>query len=186
MPTRYDREAILRALAPLVGLPVASTHRAADMRIFHFGALRPAPRGGTIADYGLHIQCPWRLEGPEGLVTGRSDLWEPRSGTDIAAPEFDWDAWDYERDGNLQDERIGPLFPTLDVETRKQLSPPGALRVESVEADALGGAVLQLSRGYRLVIFPAGSAGEYWRLLPPDEEQRHFVVGGDSCTEVGG
>ena len=43
---------------------------------------------GTRGEFALHVQCPWRIEGPEGVVTGRSDLWEP------AEENPDWDPWE--------------------------------------------------------------------------------------------
>jgi hypothetical protein len=61
----------------LVGLRLSIIRRAADMLGLHFGAIRIHPSGtGTVADYALHVQCPWRLDGPNGTVTGRDDLWE--------------------------------------------------------------------------------------------------------------
>ncbi len=55
------------------------------MRVLHFGRIRKIEKG-TVSEYALHIQCPWRIEGPEGIVTGRSDLWEPAEDS----PDIDW------------------------------------------------------------------------------------------------
>ena len=82
------------------------------MRIFHFGQIKTV-KDGTIGEYALHVQCPWRIEGPQGIVTGRSDLWEPTE----ADADFDWDSWDYEKDGNLQDKLIGSLLGEYDPQT---------------------------------------------------------------------
>jgi hypothetical protein len=49
--------------------------------------------------------------------------------------------------------------------------------VEGVDADDFGGAVLALSGGYRIVIFPAGSTGEDWRLFRRSSRP-HFVIAG--------
>ncbi len=68
-------EQILEHIKPLVGLQLSFARRAADMRNFGFGKIR-AVKNGTVADYALHIQCPWRIESTEGIVTGRLDLWE--------------------------------------------------------------------------------------------------------------
>jgi hypothetical protein len=47
------------------------------MLVLHFGTVRPPVSGkGTVGEYALHIQCAWRFEGPEGLITGRDDLWD--------------------------------------------------------------------------------------------------------------
>jgi hypothetical protein len=162
-------------LTPLVGRKLSIARRAADMRGFHFGRVtveEPGDRSG--GEFALHIQCPWRLEGPAGILTGQSDLWEPAE----PSQEIDWDSWDYEKDPNLQDRRIGELLGGYDPKTRSFVNDTEHLVVEKVEADDFGGAAISLSGGYRLVIFPSGSAGEDWRLLQPLSEQRHFVVSG--------
>jgi len=84
------RQQVIAALSRIIGLPLAAVRRAADMRTFQFGTLRPVGRG-SVGDFALHIQCPWRIEGPEGIVTGRSDLREP---AEAGAPIDE--NWDYE------------------------------------------------------------------------------------------
>lgn len=177
--------AIVRAqvqshLAPLVGRKLSIARRAADMRGFHFGRVTVDETGdGSYGEFALHIQCPWRLEGPDGIVTGRSDLWQPAEpGKDI-----DWDTWDYEKNENLQDRRIQALLGGHDPRTQSSVNDTEYLVVEKIEADDLGGAKLFLSGGYRIVIFPSGSAGEDWRLLQPASAHRHFVVSGGEVEE---
>src|SRR6266849_1572963 len=70
------RQQVIAALSQIIGLPLTATRRAADMRTFQFGTLRPVDRG-SVGDFALHVQCPWRIEGPDGIVTGRMDPWEP-------------------------------------------------------------------------------------------------------------
>lgn len=53
------------------------------------------------------------------------------------------------------------------------------MRVTAVLAMPCGGAEIHFSDGSRLTIFPDGSDGEQWRLLPSDEDAPHFVVGDD-------
>jgi hypothetical protein len=69
------RKRVIAALSQIVGLPLTAARRAADMRTFQFGTLRPVD-GGSVGDFALHVQCPWRIEGPSGIITGRLDLWE--------------------------------------------------------------------------------------------------------------
>src|SRR6266516_3307006 len=82
VPTRMAeiQKAPVKRLSPfdvLIGLRLSIIRRAADMLVLHFGPIRRHPSGtGTVADYALHVQCPWRLDGPNGTVTGRDDLWE--------------------------------------------------------------------------------------------------------------
>jgi len=52
------------------------------------------------------------------------------------------------------------------------------LVVEKVDADSFGGATICLSGGYRLVLFPASSRNEHWRLLQGATNEKHFVVSG--------
>jgi hypothetical protein len=85
VPTRQQ---VITALSQLIGLPLTAARRAADMRTFQFGKLRAVDRG-SVGDFALHVQCPWRIEGPGGIVTGRLDLWEP---VEENAPfDDDWD-----------------------------------------------------------------------------------------------
>lgn len=152
--------------------------RAADLRNFQFGRLRPVDNG-TVGEFALHIRCPWRIEGPDGIVTGRSDLWEPAEVVD----DFDWETWDYEKGENLQDKLVGTLLGGYDAQTRSYLNTTNSLVVTGVESDCFGGAVITLSGGYRLVLFPTGTQGEDWRLFRPGVDKPHFVVSGGTVEE---
>ncbi|MEN6333807.1 MAG: hypothetical protein ABFE01_06060 [Phycisphaerales bacterium] len=160
-------------LKPLVGLRLSSTTRAADVRCFRFGRL-PAPGREAVDQYVLHVQCSWRIEGPDGLLTGRSDLWEPAE--DPA--DVDLDAWDFDEDENLQDRMIDVFLRGYDIHTGSFNDEANMLVVEAVLGDAYGGATLTFSGGCRLVIFPAGSRGEDWRIFRPGVDEPHFVIAG--------
>jgi hypothetical protein len=140
------------------------------MRTFQFGSLRPVG-GGSVGDWALHLQCPWRIEGPEGIVTGRLDLWEPveENGPVDAT-------WNYETSPNLQDARL-----------EQWLKRPEAARVvRGVDADAFGGASLSFDQGYVLRLFPAGTCGEDWRLFSPTSDHPHLVVSGGAVEPGAG
>ncbi len=160
-------------LQPLIGLELSIARRAADMRGFHFGRIRKVEKG-TAGDYALHIQCPWRLEGPQGIVTGRLDLWEPAEDS----PDIDWETWDYAKNENLQDKLMGEFLKGYDPQTRSFVNATGQLVVETVTGDACGGATIVLSGGFRLVLFPAGTRGEDWRIFQPGILGSHFVISG--------
>lgn len=70
-------------LQVLVGLPLSIARNAADMKVFHFGTIRPHPSGrGTVGAYALHVQCPWRFVDEKTVSTGTSDRFvEPAEGT---------------------------------------------------------------------------------------------------------
>jgi hypothetical protein len=142
------------------------------MRVFHFGEIREVDRG-TIGQYALHIQCPWRIDGPNGIITGRLDLWEHASGK--AMP----DEWEPSTDDNLQDLRLGELLGSYDAKTRSHVNITKRLVVERVQASNVGDLDITLSGGYRLLVFPAGSKGESWRIFEPDKDSPHFVVEGN-------
>jgi len=133
--------------------------------------MKPHPRGNQGA-YVLHVQCPWRLEHDGRIYTGESDLWDPSSD---AIDDADWD---YEK-GNLQDERLHELLGGTDPVTGSTLNVGGLLTVESASGTELGDAVILLSGGYRLVIWPDGSAGESWRLLGHQVAEHFVICGGE-------
>jgi hypothetical protein len=157
----------------LIGLKLSIASRAADMRVLHFGTIRPAaesilpsrkskPRG-SVGDFALHIQCPWRIETDDRIITGRADLWEP-----LERPEgFSYDDWDYHRDGNVQDHLIDQFMSNTD-----------NLFVESVTIQSNCSFTIAFKGGYRLVVFPSGSTGEDWRFFRPDADESHLVVSG--------
>jgi len=162
-----------RALTQLVGLKLAVARRAADMRVLHFGTMRPAPEStlpsqenrprGSIGDFALHIQCPWRIETDDKILTGRTDLWEP-----LEWPSgFSYDDWDYERDGNVQDRLIEQFMTNCD-----------NLIVESITIQSNCSFWIAFNGGYKLVVFPSGSTGEDWRFFRPNSDESHLVVSG--------
>jgi hypothetical protein len=153
---------VLAALSQVIGLPLTAARRAADLRTFQFGTLRAVDRG-SVGEFALHVQCPWRIEGAEGIVSGRSDLWEP---VEDDAP-FD-ENWDYETSPNLQDARLQRWFERNGA----------SLVVQAVDADDFGGAAISLGQGFVLRLFPAGRRGEHWRLFRPKKDAPHFVVSG--------
>jgi len=161
--TRFPiRQHVIASLSQLIGLPLTAARRAADMRTFQFGRLSPVGRG-SVGIFALHVSCPWRIEGPHGIVTGRLDLWEPAND---GAP-FD-EKWDYESSPNLQDARLQSWLA-------REKSPR---IVTSVDADEYGGAAITFDQGFVLRLFPAGTRGEDWRLFQPKTGAPHLVISG--------
>ena len=151
---------IASRLSQLVGLPLSAAPRAADMRMFKFGELCVID-SGTVGEFGLHVQCPWRIESPSGIVTGRLDLWVP------VEDDFPIDeSWDFEQSPNLQDVRIDNWLAEN----------AGSLVVSGVDADDFGGASISFGDRFVLRIFPSGGCGEDWRLFRPMSGEPHFVI----------
>jgi hypothetical protein len=150
-------------LQPLIGLALSASYRAADMRILHFGQMRKAGKG-AVGEYALHVQCPWRIETSDRIITGRSDLFKPAEKTE----DFDWKTWDWDGNETLQDRLVSDLLANTQ------------LAVEGLVTDSHGGVTLNLSGGYALVLFPAGSQSEDWRIIKNkmDGPSEHFVVTG--------
>jgi len=158
----------------LIGLPLSIARNAADMKGFHFGSIRPhysrTGRVGTVGQYALHIQCPWRIVGGDAIVTGSSDRFQgPREDIDYN----DEDA----RGGSLQSVRLEELLKGFDASTSSFVNATENLVVQAVQADNYGGLDIALTGGLKLQIFPAGSNGEDWRFID--------VEGGDIVIEAG-
>ena len=158
----------LDAFAVLVGLRLSIVRRAADMLVLHFGDIRTHPSGaGTIGAYALHVQCPWRIDGPHGTVAGRGDLWE------YAGPGNRPPNWSYEDGFSLQDKQFDDLFVRDEI-TRSWINESDALVVKNVSQNKYGDVRLDLTSGYTILLFPAGCESEAWRFFAPGSD--HHVV----------
>jgi hypothetical protein len=120
----------------------------------------------------LHIQCPWRIESDDGILTGLSDWYVP-----ARADLRDSEDWDPAHGGSLQDVRLRELFEDHDFTRRVLINNTARLAVISATGDSCGGCQIDLTGGYRLILFPDGSVGEAWRLFRSDTDGEHFVVG---------
>jgi hypothetical protein len=89
-------------------------------------------------------------------------------------------------DPNLQDRRMHEMLGGYDPDTDSFVSAGANHVVEHVDADDFGGATISLSSGYRIVIFPNGSAGEDWRMLLTATDLTHLVVGGGAIISAPG
>jgi|SRR5687767_6738852 len=179
---------IKKHLDQLIGLPLSIARRAADMLVLHFGTIREVEsrslsgrrrknKKGTVGDFALHIQCPWRLENSDGIITGRGDLYRSAETGEYFDAELDDDSF-YKHGKNLQDRKMGELLQGIEPVTDSYMNVTNFLIVEKTEADNFGEATIYLSGGYRLRIFPSSSTGEHWRLFQGATDEKHFVVEG--------
>jgi len=158
--------AIREAFAPLVGLKLSIARDAGSMKVFHFGDLRPHPHGGTMGEFALHVQCPWRLTTVERIITGSGDFSIPLCGENAEGQSSEGEAA-----VSVQDARLLDLFGKYDPQTDSFENISEVLCAQSVEADVYGGVRIGLSGGFSLELMPAGSdddpIGETWRLFRP-------------------
>ncbi|NVB81116.1 MAG: hypothetical protein HOV81_22155 [Kofleriaceae bacterium] len=150
----------------------------AYLQMFQFGDKRLVtakygPRKGQqreVGEYALHIQCKWRIRGPSGIVVGSNDRFYQPGPDPHAEGEVD-------EDGSPRVSRCEErLVPWLEA---------GPYLVEAVSADAVGGLVLSLARGFVLEAFPVDSLdSEEWRIFQPATERPHFVVSGDGIDDA--
>jgi hypothetical protein len=152
----------------LIGLRLSIVRRAADMLGLHFGEIRPHHSGeGTVGDYVLHVQCPWRLDGPQGTVTGRDDLWV------YAGPGERPAGWSYEDGLSLQDRKFANLF-ARDEKTRSWVNESDRFVVIAAKQTNRGDVTLELANGYAILLFPASGEHEAWRFFASGSD-RHLV-----------
>ncbi len=145
------------------------------MLVLHFGDIRTHPSGdGTIGAYALHVQCPWRIDGPVGIVTGRDDLWE------YSGPGQRPRHWSYEDGLSLQDRQFAVLIGTRDEDTQSWVNLRDRFVVVAATQTERGDVRLDLSDGYAILLFPASGEVEAWRFFAPNSEDDHLVCTGNS------
>ncbi len=164
-------ETLTQALAILVGLRLCMVCNTGNMKQFHFGEPWQY-KGREVGQVVLHVLCPWRLERDGRSVTGSTDYYVRAD--DNTEPE--WEAG--EPTGHLQDQLLRDALG-LD----PGVTPRDAIKTSVMVLDAtcsiIGDVVLTMSCGHRLVIFPASSRLEEWRLLRPGDlaSQTEFESG---------
>ncbi|GAA3633548.1 hypothetical protein GCM10022267_20360 [Lentzea roselyniae] len=116
-----------------------------------------------VAEYALHVQCPWRVLDGDQLVTGSYDVHQPGPGW-TGDGEFDWDV----QGANRFDARAGKLTAYLAAEP---------VVVTSAEVTAWGDLTISLSDDFRIDVLRTGSVRhEEWRFFRPYRDDDHVVV----------
>jgi len=166
---------VKEALSALKGLQWSLSSYAC-LQVFGFGETRPRD-GGMVAEYSLHVQCPWRLVRHGVLICGSFDRFLREDGS--YSDDEQWDPLD----GNLLDAILIRLFKSTKHGRMPLENKTADFGVTGVEVDDFGGFTLQLSPDYALAVFPAGSTGESWRVFQPGLETAHFVVEAGSFSK---
>jgi hypothetical protein len=165
-----------RTLSRLVGVPLWDRWRflGCSTEVLDLGAKlsRTNEQGETFENgqYSLHIDCPWRLIGPKGIVAGVIDTSFP---PDERSPK-DWNAY-------KEESRSDALMSAW----LKRLPKRGPM-VTAVEADNVGGFRMILDKDFVYEVFPADAIPRpsgHWRLIERAAGQsRHFVVTATTAT----
>jgi hypothetical protein len=156
------------ALAVLVGEPFWYIGRAVDLVWLGFGPLgrkrKPLDGWRVLGRFALHLQCPWRITGPRGIVVGARDIYSPASTAKLRG-------WKWDKGPTLFDERVQAHLA--------QSAEPLAI-VRTIRTDRFGGFRLSMSSRLVLEVFPdateATEHSEWWRLLCPGTKAPHFVM----------
>lgn len=161
-------ELIESVFAELVGEPLSSLGRAADMGDFGFGpfVLAPTKRDPhrTGPTFVLHLQCPFRFSGPDGPLLGSQDVYR--------GPDGSW----------IDGEWIGkePNFFDAAVLDYIERRIDDDVLCERVESNRFGDLTISLSEGHTLEVFiPSAVQREYWRFFRLGDTSRHLVVVSD-------
>jgi hypothetical protein len=159
-------EKINKILQDIIGLPLTRTTRAANMECLKFGTLYLKDREGqtwNYGEFGLHLQCPWRLTNDKEIIVGSNDLYEQADETADYDENFDWE----EFKANLRDVKLDKF-----ISDNKHI-------VKSAIADKFGGLQIVFDSNVVLTVFPVIASkadNEYWRLLDNrDETKNHYV-----------
>ncbi len=166
------KEKIQKTLDKLVGLELTRSTRAANMECLKFGQEVVADKVDghvNIGQFGIHLQCPWRITTGQKILIGSNDVYEQADQNAQYDPDFVWDRPNV----NLRDKKMSDI-----IQSKK-------LTVRKVIADDVGGFEIVFSDDIKLTTFPSVSlADEYWRLLDNRPASKgHFVVGGDGIWE---
>lgn len=159
---------IAQALAPLIGLSLSMVYRSAGLAQLQFGELREVTdwrgRTGAVGIYAIHLQCYWRIIGPNGMIVGWGDHFyapgdDPYSGGD----DFDWEVPATTR----FDERVAAFLA-------ERVDAPAI--VERVRIGQAGSFHLDMTGDTAVEVFPSTSFGEHWRIFKPGSLDSHFVL----------
>ena len=161
-----------KQLKLLIGLPLWDAGRTVSLFWFDFGKKITTDtnrKGETIllGEYTIDTEASWHIRGKKGILVGSADRFYA-GGKDPYKGFEDID-WEDKLGENRCDERLEKFIK------QHKKSP---LVVESAEANAWGGLIINLSEGFAIEIFQQHSVGsEYWRMFESvDKGNKHFVV----------
>jgi hypothetical protein len=163
------------AVTGLVGKPLVGRARIVDMEAFAFGDLMISPNPGAaerlVAEYHLHVQCPWRIVRADRILVGYRDMADPPTG--VASIDF-----------NPNEARMTRRDELMDHFIAERTERPRV--VVACSATIRGDVRMTFDDDCVLELFPDASAGEddpeHWRLLLPDDD--HLVMSGQGLERL--
>jgi hypothetical protein len=155
------------ALAPLLGQRLRRVGRS-GLVWFSFGESREvrASGGGAriVGRYALHLQCPFRLRDADAVLLAAADRYAARQNPESSDASYDFDP-------------IGASWFDVRAESLNELLERGAVKVLTVDADAVGGFRLVLEQSLVLDVLPDTSyPREHWRVFETGGQGFHFVL----------
>jgi len=88
----------------LVGKPLSILRFLGQTLNVQFGKIHTSKSGeGTIGELALHVQCSWRLDGPNGIVVGYQEMFDYVGRKEPTH-------WDFEKGSSLLEKRLNDLF----------------------------------------------------------------------------
>src|ERR1700733_3745971 len=170
--TLVDSAPVRMIFERLGGRRLSIVKNAGNILLFGFGEHLEVDTEHTSPEFGLHVQCPWRIENTEQgrIVTGSSDFYVP-------APDNHDETWKPTNgSGSLQKYRMLELLHGANSPIRSNRNTSGQLRVASAELLPYFGLSINLSPSYLLSVFPDGTADEGWRLIDSGPPSTHYVL----------
>ena len=168
---------IQQALNQLFGLDLIGLGRAGNLQHFTFGRhrLREQDKPDQLADFALHLSCPWRLTRDHVISCGQTDLERPSS---LFVSDDEYDAG-----------KIGSRWVDLGNAAFRGYLDQAIVTVINVETDVFGGFRLHMAGAVSLDVFPAASKAihddlEFWRLFQPRLDTPHFIVSSQGISRV--
>ncbi len=146
------------------------------MECMKFGTITSFLKNGrqvNIGEFGLHLQCAWRITDESVILTADLDMYSQPDEFAAYDADFNWD----KENGNLRDIRLSNLLKAR------------TFIVKDVKADSWGGFEISFENNVKLTVFPnlsdKSEYNELWRLLNNrDESKPHFVVNATGIEEA--
>jgi hypothetical protein len=158
---------------PLAGMKLSIWRRAANMLNIQFGEIKKLDRG-SVGEWAMHAQCPWRLMNGDLIVTGNNDLYEPAK----PGKRFNWNKWYDEATwtDNKMESIVHRTLGGYDRRTRSIVNIGRKFIVSSIKITKCGDCTILFTHGWKLQFFANGVTGERYRFIN-HSTKNHFVFG---------